>query len=403
MYAHQLDVKNAFLLGELIDVIYMKVPEGIENCKNKVCKLNKSLYGLQQAPAVWNKNFDEFVKGIGFRQSDADRCLYVCNKNLKVSYLLLYVDDFIIASNSREELVKIKEILMSKFRMRDIGELSYFLGISITRKNGNLYLDQSVYIDKVLKKFNMENCKPINTPIEISPSENLESESIIGVKPYRELLGSLLYAALITRPDICTAVNFYGRFQNNATEVQWKGLKRILRYMKGTVNVGLQYQSNTDCELASFVDADWASHVDRKSVSGCVIKVYGNTVDWYTKKQSTIALSSTEAEFNALSEGLRELRWVNKLLKEMGVKVGTPIIMHEDNQSCIHMITGEWGQKRLRHMDIRYKFIKYWVEQGFIVVNYINSENQEADLFTKPLPLISFSKLKNKIGIIEIN
>lgn len=120
-------------------------------------------------------------------------------------------------------------------------------------------------------------------------------------------------------------------------------------------------------------------------------------------RNSTIALSSTEAEFNALSEGLRELRWVNKLLEEMGVKVKTPVIMHEDNQSCIHMITGEWGQKRLRHMDIRYKFIRYWVEQGFIVVDYINSENQEADLFTKPLPLIRFSKLKNKIGMIEVN
>ncbi|PNF16765.1 hypothetical protein B7P43_G00886 [Cryptotermes secundus] len=149
----------------------------------------------------------------------------------------------------------------------------------------------------------------------------------------------------------------------------------------------------------SFVDADWASHEDRKSVSGCAIKVYGNTVDWYTKKQSTIALSSTEAEFNALSEGLRELPWINKLLEEVGVKVKTPVIIYEDNQLC----TGEWGQKRLRDMDIRYKFIRYCVEQGFIVVNYINSENQEADLFTKPLPLIRFSKLKNKIVMIEVN
>lgn len=225
------------------------------------------------------------MKGNGFRQCDADRCLYVCNKNQTVLHVLLYVDDFIIASNCMEELVKTKEILMRKFQMRDVGDLSYFLGISITRTDGNLYLDQSAYIDRVLKKFNMEKCKPVNTPIEISPSENLESQSIIGVKPYRELLGSLLYAALVTRPDICTAVNFYGRFQKYATEIQWKGLKRILRYLSGTRTVGLQYQSNDNGELTSFVDADWASHEDRKSVSGCVIKVYGNTVDWYTKKQ----------------------------------------------------------------------------------------------------------------------
>lgn len=203
----------------------MNVPDGIENCENKVCKLKKSLYGLKQASAVWNKNFDEFVKGNGFRQCDADRCLYVCNKNQTVLHVLLYVDDFIIASNCMEELEKTKEILMRKFQMRDMGDLSYFLGISITRTDGNLYLDQSAYIDRVLKKFNMEKCKPVNTPIEISPSENLESQSIIGVKPYRELLGSLLYAALVTRPDICTAVNFYGRFQKYATEIQWKGLK----------------------------------------------------------------------------------------------------------------------------------------------------------------------------------
>jgi hypothetical protein len=215
------------------------------------------------------------------------------------------------------------------------------------------------------------------------------------VKPYRELVGSLLYAALITRPDICTAINFYGKFQNNATEIHWKGLKRIHRYLKGTITVGLKYQRNDDCELTSFVDADWASHVDRKSVSGFLIKVYGNKVDWYTKKQSTISLSSTEAEFNVLSEGLRELCWVNKALEEMDVKVKTPFIIYEDNQSCRDMIAGEWGQKRLRHMNIRYKFIKYWVELGFIVVNNINLENQEVDIFTKPLPLISFSKLKN--------
>jgi hypothetical protein len=134
-----------------------------------------------------------------------------------------------------------------------------------------------------------------------------------------------------------------------------------------------------------------------------VIKVYGNAFDWYTKKQSTIALSPTEAEFNALLEGLGELCWVNNLLVEMGVEVETPIIMHEDNQSCVHLTTSEWGQKRLRHVDIRYKFVNHWIEQGFVTFNYINSENQKADIFTKPLPLISFSKLKNKIGIIEVN
>jgi hypothetical protein len=164
---HQLDVKNAFLHGELKDVVCLKVPEGIENSKDKVCKLNKSLYGLKQAPVIWIKNFDDFVKGIDFRQCDADRCLYMCNKNQNVSYLLLYVGDFIITGNCMEELVKTKEILMRKFQMRDVGELSYFLGITIARTNGNLYLDQSVYIDKALKNFNVEMCRPINTPIEV--------------------------------------------------------------------------------------------------------------------------------------------------------------------------------------------------------------------------------------------
>jgi ribonuclease HI len=162
--------------------------------------------------------------------------------------------------------------------------------------------------------------------------------------------------------------------------------------------MGLSFQSNSRSELVSYVDADWASHSDRKSVSGSVFEVFGNTVGWKTNKQSTVALSSTEAEFNAVTQGLKELCWLHNMLSEIGVNVSEPIMMYEDNQSCIAMVTGEWEQKRLKHMDIRYKFVKHWVENGFVLLKYVNTNYQKADLFTKALPLEKFNKLRDSIG-----
>ena len=299
---------DAFLHGNLKEEIYMKIPEGFTEKPGLVCKLMKTLYRLKQAPRAWNEKFDTYVRSLGMKRSDIDKCLYIYEKGSAKIFLIVYVDDLIIVGNSEFELEKIKIALTREFSMTDLGELNFFFGIKIERKEGGMYLSQTAYLKNVLKRFNMENCKPSKTPMEVKPPAKEDStKCIIGKKPFRELVGCLMYVMLTTRPDTSAAVNFYSRLQSNATETHWTGLKRILRYIRGTANMSLYYQKNVDDKLIGYADADWAGDKDRKSTSGFLFKVYGELVCCSTRKQSTVALSSTEAGYVALASASMEL------------------------------------------------------------------------------------------------
>lgn len=402
LFVDQLDVKNAFLNGILKEDIYMCPPEGMNVGPNLVCKLNRTLYGLKQAPNEWNKRFNLFAKEQGFRQCKADRCLYVLSNGGDNIYLLLYVDDFLIAGNNRMLIDSIKQRFTSEFKMRDLGELKYFLGIKITRMNNQMFLSQSAYLKKVLCKFKMENCAPVKTPLVLNPPYEVDTSKrcIIGEKPYRELIGSLMYACMATRPDLCTAVNFHSQFQKNATEEQWKGLKRILRYVQGTLELGicLNYKSNEP--IVCYADADFANNFDRKSISGYVIEVFGSVVLWGTRKQRCVALSTTEAEYIALATATTEVLWLRQLFSEINISLPGPISIYEDNQSCIRALES-WDQKRMKHIDIKYNFIRDLYQAKVISVMYIPSANQVADIMTKPLAPEVFNKHRVNLGLQE--
>jgi len=231
LFAYQMDVKNAFLHGTL--KIYMKIPSGYKCRQDFVCKLRKTLYGLRQAPRAWNETFDNFVRSLGLKNSETDKCLYVNKSDIYKLYLLLYVDDIIIAGNDMKKILDLKSALSNKFLMKDLGKLQSFLGINIKRTSNALHMSQATYAQKLLKRFGMEECKPVKTSMEIKPPKNVDAEVIDETKPYRELVGCLMYLMLTTRPDLSTAVNHFSRFQSNTTEAHWKGLKRILRYIQG--------------------------------------------------------------------------------------------------------------------------------------------------------------------------
>lgn len=271
---------------------------------------------------MWNERFHEFMVTMKFTRCLSDHCLYVKNIGGITCYVLLYVDDLLIICGDMKVIEAIKGLLSKEFEMTDFGKADTFLGIHIERNEGDksISLSQPEYFRKMLRKFNMSDCKDIATLIE-SGLDLQKNESNQDCKaPYRELMGCLTYATLTTRPDLCAATNIFSRFQSGYGDEHFKHAKRMLRYIKGTIDLKLVYKKNTDADvLIGYTDADWAGDKnDRKSTSGYVYKVFGNTVSWSSRKQPTVSLSSTEAEYIALANGMCEGKWLPSLLSKLG-------------------------------------------------------------------------------------
>lgn len=400
---HQMDVKTAFLNGILREEIYMTLPEGVDGGPDVVCKLNRALYGLKQASKAWNERFHELVTNLRFQRSENDRCLYVRGKDESKLFLLLYVDDILIISRNLVDIEKVKKRLAAEFEMSDLGSVKNFLGMRIDRnvKDRVLRISQRSYLESLLRRFGMEECKPVATPIEcrLKLTKGLETERTN--QPYRELIGCLTYVAQSSRPDLCVAVNLLSQHQSCPTNQHWVYLKRILRYIKGTLDIGLEYRGGDREEpLVAYSDADWGNDVnDRRSISGGILKVFGSTVMWMTRKQQTVALSSTEAEFMALCITACDGIWLRRMLNDLGIVVEGAVTYYEDNQSCIRVAEEPKDSRRLKHVDIKYNFIRELVQEGKIQISYIPTEQQLADLMTKGLPASAFNRLREDLGL----
>lgn len=402
LHLQQLDVKSAFLKSPLKDEVLMEPPEGLQcNSTLKVCRLVKALYGLRQSPKCWNEYINSELVKLNFKRSNVDPCLYFNG----VTYILIWVDDFLMASESKTDLENVKCKLMSLMDVRDLSsnDKLQFLGLDIYKSEGKIVLSQKGLIQKVLRKFNMINCKPMKIPLPPKISLFKADEQNLNFKvPYKELIGSLMYLMLGSRPDLCFSVSYFGRFQNCYSVSHWKHLKNVLRYIKYTESFGLNFiKTNTELIINAYVDSDFASDInDRKSVSGYVIKLNNNVIVWSSKKQSVVALSSCESEFYALSSCLTECIFLKNLLCEICSLKGC-INVYEDNQSTIK-IAQTHETKRSKHIDVKYHFVRDLVISGQVKLMFISTNDQLADVMTKALCLNKFAYFVNNLGITNV-
>ena len=290
----QFDVSTAFLYGNLEEKIYMKIPEGLElsSREGKSCLLKKSIYGLKQSSRCWNRTFSRFLKDFGFKASASETSLYVGEINYRLVYLLLFVDDGLVLAKNKSDINIVIKALKDNFKIT-VNEPDVFVGMQIVKSKNGIFIHQSDYVNKILNRFGMSECNPATTPIETGTYLS-KSEKCVDV-PYREAIGSLMFLAVVSRPDIAYAVNYLSRFLTGFGDCHWKAIKRIFRYLKGTLNFGISFKNNlNNLEIVGYCDADYAADVDtRRSTSGHVFYLANGPVSWLSQRQSSVVLSTT--------------------------------------------------------------------------------------------------------------
>ena len=404
MIIHQMDVVTAFLNGKLDEELYMQQPDGYikPGEEHLVCKLKKSIYGLKQSPRCWNKAFQEYMNSIGFNQSGADPCVYIRTAST-MTIVAVYVDDLILITKTVEEMQEVKKSLAAQFKMKDMGELHYCLGVSIEQDKDRkcLWMHQKQYIQNMIEKHELTEAKTASTPAD--PNVKLEKDDGVskGVDQttYQSIVGSLLYAAIATRPDIAQAVGVVSKFNLKPTEAHLTAVKRILRYLKGTADQALKYEKSEDGALVGYSDADWAGDLDdRHSTTGNLFLMVGGPISWASKKQATVALSTSEAEYVALSSATQEAIWLRRLLTDLGAVTNGPTMM-EDNQGAIAIARNPVAHARTKHIDIRYHFVHEAVQEGTVDLCYCPTNDMFADLLTKSLPRGRLENLRLAMGM----
>lgn len=399
----QFDVTTAFLYGELKENILMTAPEGLDCKPNMVCKLIKSLYGLKQAPRCWNTKFSSVLNKFGFKRSNADQCVYIgIIKGFKC-YLCLYVDDGLLFCKDKSIMMEVINDLQTNFDLKVYPTLTTFVGMQIEKQEDCIVVHQRKYIDQLLKKFNMLDANPNSVPADPNVKLQKADAAPKNSYPYREAVGSLIHAATVSRPDIMFAVSQVSRYLHSYDDSHWNAVKKILKYLKETKSYGLCYLSYSDStDLIGYSDADYANDpVTRRSITGYVFIKNGAAVTWSSQRQQTVALSTTEAEFMAACAATKEAMWLKQLLSDISEFNQQSVCINIDNQSAINVIKNSEFHKRCKHIDIKYNFIKEKYFENIISLNYVHTNDQYADIFTKALPRDKFAYVRNNIGMLK--
>ncbi|CAL8170379.1 unnamed protein product [Prunus armeniaca] len=389
----QLDVKNAFLHGVLQEEVYMTQPQGFASKHHPsdfVCRLKKSLYGLKQAPRAWNERFTSFLPSLGFQASNADPSLFIQHSSLGTVVLLLYVDDIILTGSNSSLITSVVGALTQEFDMKDLGQLTYFLGLQISYQSAGLFVSQTKYIKELLDRVDLQDSKPCPTPC--LPYHRLlkdDGKPYSHPEQYRSIVGALQYLTF-TRPDIAFSVNQACQFMHNPMESHVVAVKRILRYLKGTLDFGIWFKPGL-LHLHAYSDADWAGDPnDRRSVSGFIVYLGSTPISWASKKQHTVSRSSTEAEYRALAIAAAELAWIRQLFCDLHIPLHVPPLIHCDNISAIALSSNPVFHSRMKHLQIDYHFVRERVIRGDLLVQHVSSAEQFADILTKGLSIPLF-------------
>ena len=397
----QFDVKSAFLNGVIKEEIYMHQPEGYEDGSQRVCKLLRSLYGLKQSPRCWNERFKKVMLSFRLQESTADPCLFYRNSEDDKLIVGIYVDDGLVVAKKKATIKKFLSKLKAEFRIT-AEPAGCFLNVLIDRLNDkSIVINQRKYTEDILRRFNMEEANSVSTPMErCQLTEEADEETTKA--PYREAVGCLIYLAVATRPDIAFAVGCASKFLESPKEQHWTMVKRILKYLKGTTSMGIRYNAaGMTGKLESYCDADYAGdETTRRSVSGIVFKFSGGAIVWASKRQQSVALSTTEAEYVAASEAAKDAVWLSRLFNEISPLESAPLLL-VDNASAIKLAKNPTYHKRSKHIDVRAHFVRERIQANELRIEHIPSNEQVADILTKPISRVQFQRLREKLGMVE--
>ena len=396
------DVSTAFLNARLEEDIFCKIPDGFPNAgSNTHCwKLNRALYGLKQAPAAWHREFKQTLKSIGFVQSAIDPCVYRLTQGKNSILMGVFVDDICVATTSTKFAQGIYDQLASKYKMSNLGELTYFTGVSISRnrQKRTIFLHQPKYTEEILERFNMHMSCAKHTPLpsglqlqkvkEDDYTWPVDHEDYSG--PYRQKVGSLLYLAIVSRPDIAQAVSYVAQFNSAPTKAADKAVNHIFKYLNGTRDFGITLGPDIG-PLHTFADAAHQTEGNMQAVTGYMIRMGNSPIMWQSKKQVLTTLSTMESELDALASATIPSIWLRDLLNELiGFDNSTPITILQDNAGTIAHVKNEQTSNRTAHLRRRYNFLHQYCELGWIELKHLPGTEMVADHFTKALPRAIF-------------
>ena len=379
----------------------MEQPEGFPLApKGKVLRLLKALYGLKQSGLEWWKTISSSVESLGFKRLIADAGIFIYRHNNTVVVIVVYVDDALFIGNDITKVLELKKKFMKKWECCDLGEVKEYLCMSIKKNGSKISLDQMSYLDKVLERFNITE-KPVNTPLPAGykPSNNESPVDKQLQNKFQQIIGSLLYIMLGTRPDIAFAVTQLASHAANPSQDHYNKALYICRYLLGTRKYSLNFDGKSNKGLEAFVDSDWGSDPkSRRSITDYFFWLANGIISWQSKAQKTIALSSTEAEYMALSDCSRQAIWISTLLREIGLPIKY-IPIAGDNQGSIFIASNPVQERRTKHIDIRYHYIRQTIQDGKIKVFFIDGAENPADMFTKNLAVVKFQKFRSQLGL----
>jgi hypothetical protein len=402
----QLDVKNAFLHGDLHEEVYMEQPPGFVaqgKSQGHVCKLKKALYGLKQSPRAWFEKFSEAVLKFGLQRCQTNHSAFHLHTSAGYIFLVVYVEDIVIIGDDSGGIARLKQFLQQQFYTKDLGKFRYFLGIEVARSRTDINLSQRKYALDLLEETDLLGSRPVDALMD--PNKKLlkdESELFEDPGRYRRLVGKLNYLT-ITRPDISYAVSVVSHFLEAPRVSHWEVVTRILRYLKRAPGLGILYRPNGHLKVEGFTDADWAgSPSDRRSTTSYCTFFGGNPVSWKSKKQTVVARSSAEAEYRAMAHTTTELTWLQHFLQEIGFSAPTPIPFFCDNQTALHIASNPIFHERTKHIEVDCHFVRDKILDGDISTAFVKSGDQLADVFTKTLCRNQLEFICNKLGLYDI-
>ncbi|GKV08830.1 hypothetical protein SLEP1_g20406 [Rubroshorea leprosula] len=396
-----MDVKNAFLNGDLEEEVYMKPPPRLNHPPNKVCRLRRALYKLKQSPQAQYAKFSATVSEFGFTSSPHDIALFIRKTAQGMVLLLLYVDDMIITGHDVVGVEELKQSLSQKFEMQDPGVVSYFLGFEVTSLDDGYLLSQVKYAFDLVSKAELNYRKSVSTPLE--PNVKLtpmDGSPLSDPTRYWQLVDSLVYF-ITTRPDIAYVVHIVSQFLAAPRSTHYTAVLRIIRYVKGTLFHGLHFSANSSPVLRAYFDADWVGDPsDRRSTIGYCLFLGSSLISWWSKKQAIPSRSSTEVEYRALGDTTSELLSLRWLLEDMGIPQPSFTDLYCDNQSAMQIAHNDVFHERTKHIEVDCHFICHHVTQGTVDLVFIGSANQPTDLFTKTHFPGRFRTLLSKLKLV---